>query len=182
MMAYAMDNPSPTTIVLISGDRDFVYAVSILSLRQYRIVLLAPRATHSSLKAQANAVYNWPDDVLPDYPPPAEPGDSISRPLKLSPATPEDSSRSRSQCVTPPPTAYSWSAPPSDACHPGRQADHATTQAGERETTEASNKTELTGSPSPAEKLAEDASLDQQQVGDWPVRYSHNIEHTFVVM
>ncbi|KAI0701793.1 limkain-b1-type NYN domain-containing protein, partial [Earliella scabrosa] len=60
MMAYAMDNPSPTTIVLISGDRDFVYAVSILSLRQYRIVLLAPRATHSSLKAQANAVYNWP--------------------------------------------------------------------------------------------------------------------------
>ncbi|KAI0701583.1 limkain-b1-type NYN domain-containing protein, partial [Earliella scabrosa] len=60
MMAYAIDNPSPTTIMLISGDRDFVYAVSILSLRQYRIVLLSPRATHISLKAQASAVYHWP--------------------------------------------------------------------------------------------------------------------------
>ncbi|KAI1786187.1 limkain-b1-type NYN domain-containing protein, partial [Ganoderma leucocontextum] len=60
MMAHAVDNPAPTTIVLISGDRDFVYAVSILSLRQYRVILLAPRAAYSGLKAQGSAVYRWP--------------------------------------------------------------------------------------------------------------------------
>ncbi|PIL23777.1 hypothetical protein GSI_13527 [Ganoderma sinense ZZ0214-1] len=72
MMAHAIDNPAPTTIVLISGDRDFIYAVSILSLRQYRIVLLAPRAAYGGLKAQASAVHNWPDDFLPELPPSAQ--------------------------------------------------------------------------------------------------------------
>lgn len=71
MMAHAIDNPAPTTIMLISGDRDFIYAVSILSLRRYRVVLLAPRAAYSGLKAQASAVYNWPDDFLPELPPSA---------------------------------------------------------------------------------------------------------------
>ncbi|KAH9853992.1 NYN domain-containing protein [Lenzites betulinus] len=68
MMAHAIDNPPPATIILISGDRDFVYAVSILSLRQYKIILLAPRNAHSGLKGQADAVYNWPDDFLPELP------------------------------------------------------------------------------------------------------------------
>ncbi|KAM5539109.1 hypothetical protein V8D89_007332 [Ganoderma adspersum] len=71
MMAHAVDNPAPTTIILISGDRDFIYAVSILSLRRYRVVLLAPRGAYSGLKAQASAVYNWPDDFLPELPPSA---------------------------------------------------------------------------------------------------------------
>ncbi|KAI0933878.1 hypothetical protein AcV5_005902 [Taiwanofungus camphoratus] len=64
MMAYAIDNPAPATIILISGDRDFVYAVSILCLRRYRLVLLAPSVAHGSLKAQASVVYAWPGDVL----------------------------------------------------------------------------------------------------------------------
>lgn len=63
-MAYAIDNPAPATIILISGDRDFVYAVSILCLRRYRLVLLAPSVAHGSLKAQASVVYAWPGDVL----------------------------------------------------------------------------------------------------------------------
>ncbi|KAI0362703.1 DUF537-domain-containing protein [Trametes cingulata] len=73
MMAHAIDNPAPATIILISGDRDFVYAVSILSLRQYRIVLLAPRCAHGGLKGQADAVYNWPEDFLPELPVVAQP-------------------------------------------------------------------------------------------------------------
>ncbi|KAH9946317.1 NYN domain-containing protein [Epithele typhae] len=68
MMAYAIDTPAPTTIFLITGDRDFVYAVSVLALRQYRIVLLAPRSTPGCLKSQAEFVYNWPHDVLPEVP------------------------------------------------------------------------------------------------------------------
>lgn len=64
MIAHAIDNPAPTTILLICGNRDFTYAVSILSLRRYDVVLLTPRTTHNSLKAQASAVYVWPDCFL----------------------------------------------------------------------------------------------------------------------
>lgn len=92
MMAWAIDNPAPATIILISGDRDFVYAVSILSLRQYRIVLLAPRSAHGGLKGQADVVYNWPEDFLPELPAvalsEATPPPPSGRERKLSRATP----------------------------------------------------------------------------------------------
>ena len=167
-MAYAIDNPSPTTIMLISGDRDFVYAVSILSLRQYRIVLLSPRATHISLKAQASAVYHWPDDVLPDFPSP----DTISRPRTVNPETLEDFQRYRSQlqCVTsPPPAAYPKGAPPSHSCHPGRDPDDVAVPPCEPEKIEANNSAEEGDFPSPAETLGRDALLDQEQVCDVPL-------------
>ncbi|KAI0747887.1 NYN domain-containing protein [Daedaleopsis nitida] len=109
MMAFAIDTPAPATIILISGDRDFVYAVSVLALRQYQVVVLAPRAAHSSLKAQASAVYHWPDQFLPDLPP-------SSTPATL-PATSTRARRSsngniavvdwKSQCPTPPLTTSS---------------------------------------------------------------------------
>ena len=67
MMAHALDTPAPATIILISGDRDFVYVVSILALRQYRIVVINPNASaHTRLRNQAEAVYRWPDDFLSD--------------------------------------------------------------------------------------------------------------------
>ncbi|KAI0948335.1 hypothetical protein AcW1_005575 [Taiwanofungus camphoratus] len=65
MMAYAIDTPAPATIVLISGDRDFAYAVSVLSLRRYRVILIAPSVAHDGLKGRADVVYHWPNDVLP---------------------------------------------------------------------------------------------------------------------
>ncbi|KAI0085469.1 NYN domain-containing protein [Irpex rosettiformis] len=65
MLAFANDNASPATIVLISGDGDFLYAVSTLRLRKYDVILLAPsQCSHLGLKAQATAVYDWPRDVL----------------------------------------------------------------------------------------------------------------------
>ncbi|KAI1790786.1 NYN domain-containing protein [Ganoderma leucocontextum] len=64
MLTYAIDNPAPATIVLISGDRDFVYAVSVLRLRKYRVVLVAPYCAHASLKSQASAVLNWETDIM----------------------------------------------------------------------------------------------------------------------
>lgn len=65
-MAHAFDTPAPATIILISGDRDFVYAVSILALRRYRMVVINPKCTHIGLKNSAEAVYQWPDDFLSD--------------------------------------------------------------------------------------------------------------------
>ena len=74
-----MDTPAPTTIFLISGDRDFVYTISVLALRQYRVVLLAPKSAHSSLKEQADAHYLWPDHFMTNTPRPTElPSTSIS--------------------------------------------------------------------------------------------------------
>ena len=64
MLAHAIDNSAPSTIVLISGDRDFAYALSILRLRRYRIVLITLSNAHPSLRAQASLCFNWTSDVL----------------------------------------------------------------------------------------------------------------------
>ena len=64
MLAHAIDNPAPSTIVLISGDRDFAYALSILRLRRYHIVLITHSNAHLSLRAQASLTFNWMSDVL----------------------------------------------------------------------------------------------------------------------
>ena len=64
MLAYAIDNPAPTTIVLISGDRDFAYALSILRFRHYRIVLITLSNAHQSLRAQASVSFDWFSEIL----------------------------------------------------------------------------------------------------------------------
>lgn len=65
MLTFALDNPPPATVVLITGDRDFAYAVSILKLRGYTLVVIAPQVcAHASLKAQASLLLDWQKDVL----------------------------------------------------------------------------------------------------------------------
>jgi len=64
MLAFAIDNPAPCTIVLITGDRDFSYALSILKLRQYRVVLVTLPNAHPSLRFQAPICFDWFNDVV----------------------------------------------------------------------------------------------------------------------
>jgi hypothetical protein len=64
MLAYAIDNPAPSTIVLISGDRDFAYALSILRLRRYQVVLITLPTAHPSLTSQASIRFDWLNDIL----------------------------------------------------------------------------------------------------------------------
>jgi hypothetical protein len=65
MLAFAIDHPPPATIVLISGDRDFVYALSVLRNRRYTVVLIVPNnGAPIILKSQANAILEWRYDVL----------------------------------------------------------------------------------------------------------------------
>ena len=64
MLAYAIDNSAPSTIVLISGDRDFAYALSILRFRRYRIVLITHSNAHQSLRAQASISFDLVSEVL----------------------------------------------------------------------------------------------------------------------
>ena len=64
MLAHAIDNGAPSTIVLISGDRDFAYALSILRFRRYRIVLITLSNAHQSLRAQASISFDWVSEIL----------------------------------------------------------------------------------------------------------------------
>lgn len=64
LLAFAIDHEAPATIVLISGDRDFAYAASILRLRCYRVVVIAPSIIHASLKSQASRLVDWNCDIL----------------------------------------------------------------------------------------------------------------------
>jgi NYN domain len=64
MLAHVIDNAAPSTIVLISGDRDFAYALSILRFRRYRVVLITLSNAHQSLRAQASISFDWVSEVL----------------------------------------------------------------------------------------------------------------------
>ena len=64
MVAYALDNPAPSTIVLITGDRDFAYAFSFLKLRRYRTILVTLPNAHASLTFQASICFDWYRDVV----------------------------------------------------------------------------------------------------------------------
>ena len=66
MLAYAIDNPPSSTIILISGDPDLAYAASLLQLRCYRVIVISIDASrlHPSLKTQASVVLDWTVDVL----------------------------------------------------------------------------------------------------------------------
>ena len=66
MLAHAIDTPPPASIILVSGDRDFAYAVSTLRLRRYRVVVISAGEVpvHPSLKAHASVFLDWHADVL----------------------------------------------------------------------------------------------------------------------
>ncbi|KII88733.1 hypothetical protein PLICRDRAFT_54561 [Plicaturopsis crispa FD-325 SS-3] len=64
IFAFAVDNPSPATLILISGSNDFAYAASILRCRRYRVVVITPSEYHYNLKYRASTVLNWYSDVL----------------------------------------------------------------------------------------------------------------------
>ncbi|KAG6376081.1 hypothetical protein JVT61DRAFT_2052 [Boletus reticuloceps] len=66
MLAFAVDHPVPATVILITGDRDYAYAVSTLKLRKYQVILIVPSSPHTSpsLESQASLVIDWGAAVL----------------------------------------------------------------------------------------------------------------------
>lgn len=64
MLAFAIDHPAPATIILISGDGDFAYALSTLRNRGYDVVLIAPKCASASIKCVASQLLDWDSDVL----------------------------------------------------------------------------------------------------------------------
>jgi hypothetical protein len=87
-MAHAMDNSPPSTIIFITGDQDFTYLVSVLTLRQYHMFVVIPPNNHSSLMYQASAVLDWHTQILQQ---PNRPGSTNSSASESTVATPSNS-------------------------------------------------------------------------------------------
>lgn len=65
LLAFAIDQPAPATVVLISGDRDFAYPLGTLRNRGYEVVLIVPPiGAVPILEASATVVMSWRQDVL----------------------------------------------------------------------------------------------------------------------
>ncbi|KAF8633749.1 hypothetical protein AX17_004405 [Amanita inopinata Kibby_2008] len=63
MVAHAIDHQRCTFLV-VTGDRNLAYAVSLLRLRKYRVVVVAPRNVHPTLTAQASESIDWDAEIL----------------------------------------------------------------------------------------------------------------------
>ncbi|KAL3621149.1 hypothetical protein CASFOL_036061 [Castilleja foliolosa] len=61
MFLFALDNPPPSSIVLISGDVDFAPALHILGQRGYTIILVIPSkvGVSSALSSAGRFVWDW---------------------------------------------------------------------------------------------------------------------------
>ena len=65
MMMFALDHKPPAAVVLISGDRDFVYACSALQNRGYNVILFTPPSgAPEVLLENCNIVCDLRADVL----------------------------------------------------------------------------------------------------------------------
>ncbi|XP_068656748.1 uncharacterized protein [Aristolochia californica] len=62
MFLFALDNPPPSSILLISGDVDFAQALHVLGQRGYSIILVIPvgRGVSSALSSAGRFVWDWP--------------------------------------------------------------------------------------------------------------------------
>ncbi|KAK1274503.1 hypothetical protein QJS04_geneDACA008048 [Acorus gramineus] len=62
MFLFALDNPPPSSILLISGDVDFAPALHILGQRGYTIILVIPSGVgvSSALSNAGRFVWDWP--------------------------------------------------------------------------------------------------------------------------
>ncbi|CAN8277380.1 unnamed protein product [Cochlearia groenlandica] len=59
MCLWAADNPAPANFMLISGDRDFSYALHQLRMRRYNILLAQPPHASAPLAAAAKNIWLW---------------------------------------------------------------------------------------------------------------------------
>ena len=64
MLLFAADSYSPVTIVLITGDRDYMYAVSRLMHRRHKVVVIAPSVASNGLKSIASEFHDWDAEIV----------------------------------------------------------------------------------------------------------------------
>ncbi|RDB24036.1 hypothetical protein Hypma_008811 [Hypsizygus marmoreus] len=69
MLLFAVDNSPPATIVLISDNTDYTYAISQLKRRKYKIVLIVPSRTNMprDLGIHADLVLDFDMNIVEEY-------------------------------------------------------------------------------------------------------------------
>ncbi|XP_044482466.1 uncharacterized protein LOC123208900 [Mangifera indica] len=80
MLFWAVDNPAPANIMLISGDRDFSNALHQLRMRRYNILLAQPQKASAPLLAAAKSIWLWTSLVAGGPPLTTKLGNKISVP------------------------------------------------------------------------------------------------------
>ncbi|KAL1755357.1 NYN domain-containing protein [Schizophyllum commune] len=91
ILLFALDNPAPATLVLISGDRDFAYTAAVLRRRHYNVILIcrSQPGPHRTLLSQVASHVDWATEILgfnePEY-------DVRRRPPMQTPASPSSGS------------------------------------------------------------------------------------------
>lgn len=68
MLAFAVENRPPATVILITGDSDFARAAYILRTKLYRVVLVTPRRLSVPIRIQASDVIDWDSVLSPSKP------------------------------------------------------------------------------------------------------------------
>ena len=64
MLFHAWDSSLSPTFVVITGDRDVAYALAMLRMKSFRVVLISPAGSHLDLTAQASVHLDWSRTVL----------------------------------------------------------------------------------------------------------------------
>ncbi|EFI27499.1 hypothetical protein CC1G_15534 [Coprinopsis cinerea okayama7 len=59
MILFACDNPAPATVVVVSEDRDYSYAVATLCLRGYDVVLIRRNEVHPGMTIHSATYRTW---------------------------------------------------------------------------------------------------------------------------
>ncbi|CAL1704072.1 unnamed protein product [Somion occarium] len=64
MLAFALDNPAPSTLLLICGARDLGRALAVLRLRQYCVLVICDKTATQQFYQQASMLCSWERDIL----------------------------------------------------------------------------------------------------------------------
>ena len=64
LLQWALDNPTPSHVTIISGDHYYAKALSNLKSRGYNTMLIRPRDVAKSLLESVNYSLNWSDVAL----------------------------------------------------------------------------------------------------------------------
>ena len=64
MIFFATDFVSPVTVVLITGDGDYTYAMAKLIHRRHRVVVVGPSGASTGLRNSAIEFLDWNTEVV----------------------------------------------------------------------------------------------------------------------
>ncbi|KZP33213.1 hypothetical protein FIBSPDRAFT_924738 [Athelia psychrophila] len=129
MLVYAMDHPTPATLVVISDDNLLIYACSMLRMRKYRIVVVSPSNASHHMQGESSAFVDWTGlveagDDGQEYDPRSVESLECGLPAAIPPAAPPETPPSAPPAAVPapaPPAAPPAAPPGANVARPNSQ-------------------------------------------------------------